>query len=560
MAADPKLTRKLSPVSHDEQSSIAPFYHRAFAILWGATVISNIGTWMQSAAAGWLMTALDPSPFVVSLVQVATLLPMFLFAIPAGALADIVDRRRLMIFIQIVVTVFGFAFAILVRVGQVSPNLLLAFMFLVAAAAALIMPVWQAIVPQLVSPRLLQPAIALNSAGVNVSRAIGPALAGIVIAAWGMDAPFWLNALSNIAVIAALLWWRPPDAKVVHNLPSERFLLAIGAGLRYARYNSYLRATLVRSLGFYVFASAYWALLPLVARNQIAGGPTLYGILLSAIGLGAVGGAVALPSLKRRLGPDRLVAAGTLGTAVALLLFAFARQSGVALTASVLAGVSWIAVLATLNVSAQVALPNWVRGRGLSISGTVMFGSLTLGSALWGQVATLAGLPAALAIAALGALTAIPLLWHWKLQTGPELDLKPSLHWPEPVVALENIESDRGPVLVTVQYEIRPEDKNDFLKAMMELESERRRDGAFSWNIFEDLGQKGRFVETFMLDSWLEHLRQHERVTNADRNLQETADRFQVSGAPKVTHLIAARSDSAETLPLHSATGNTDQA
>lgn len=296
MAADPKLTRKLSPVAHDEQSSIAPFYHRAFAVLWSATVISNTGTWMQSAAAGWLMTALDPSPFTVSLVQVAASLPMFLFAIPAGALADIVDRRRLMIFIQMAVTVFGFAFAILVRVGQVTPDFLLAFMFLAAAAAALIMPVWQSIVPQLVSPQLLQPAIALNSAGVNVSRAIGPALAGIVIAAWGMDAPFWLNALSNIAVIAALLWWRPLDAKVVHNLPSERFLLAIGAGLRYARYNPHLRATQIRALGFYVFASAYWALLPLVAREQIAGGPTFYGILLSAIGVGAVGGLLPCPS------------------------------------------------------------------------------------------------------------------------------------------------------------------------------------------------------------------------------------------------------------------------
>jgi MFS family permease len=233
MAADRELTRELSPAARDEQSSMAPFYHRAFAVLWGATVISNIGTWIQSAAAGWLMTDLDPRPFTVSLVQVAVSLPIFVFAIPAGALADIVDRRRLMILTQIVVTVFGFAFAIFVRLGQVTPDFLLAFMFLAATAAALIMPVWQSLVPQLVSPQLLQPAITLNVAGVNVSRAVGPALAGIIIAAWGMDAPFWLNALSNIAVIAALLWWwRAPNVALVRNLPSERFLLAIGTGLR----------------------------------------------------------------------------------------------------------------------------------------------------------------------------------------------------------------------------------------------------------------------------------------------------------------------------------------
>jgi MFS family permease len=541
MAAGRELTRGLSPAARDEQSSMAPFYHRAFAVLWGATVISNIGTWMQSAAAGWLMTDLDPHPFTVSLVQVAVSLPIFVFAIPAGALADIVDRRRLMILIQIVVTVFGFAFAIFVRLGQVTPNFLLAFMFLAATSAALIMPAWQSLVRQLVSPQLLQPAIALNVAGVNVSRAVGPALAGIIIAVWGMDAPFWLNALSNIAVIAALLWWRAPNVALVRNLPSERFLLAIGTGLRYARYNTDLRAAQIRALGFYLFASSYWALLPLIARDQIAGGPKLYGILLGAIGLGAIAGAFALPYLKRRLGPDWVVAVGTLGTVIALSLFAFAKQSGVALAASTLAGVSWIAVLATLNVSAQVALPGWVRGRGLSIFSTVMFGSLTLGSAIWGKVATLAGLPDALTIAALGALITVPLLWPWKLQTGAKVDLTPSMHWPEPVVVMDNIESDRGPVLVTVEYQISPEDRDDFLKAMAELEGERRRDGAFAWNIFEDIAQKGRFLETFMLDSWLEHLRQHERVTDADRNIQESALRFQIHGVPKVTHLIAAR-------------------
>jgi MFS family permease/quinol monooxygenase YgiN len=538
-AIDPKPMVGAAAKPSREGSSLSPFRHRVFTVLWVATVVSNIGTWMQNAAAGWLMTSLDPDPFAVSLVQVATSLPLFLFALPAGALADIVDRRRLLIVVQVMLAALVAAFGLMVWLGQVTSSLLLAFTFLAAAAAALIMPAWQSIVPQLVPREHLQPAVALNSVGLNVSRAVGPALAGIIIAAWGIAAPFWVNALSTLGVIAALIWWRTPDDGGAHQLPPEQFHRAVGAGLRHARHNPHLRATLIRAAGFFLFASAYWALLPLVARQQVAGGPGLYGILLGAIGAGAVAAAFALPWLKRHLGADRLVMAGTFGTAIALLLFAIARQPAVALAASVMAGVSWIAVLATINVSAQVALPGWVRGRGLSIFGTVMFGSLTLGSAVWGKVAALTSLPATHLAAALGALIAVPLLWRWKLQTGADLDLTPSMHWPEPVSATD-IAAEDGPVLVTVEYQIRPDDRAAFLDVLRKLAGERRRDGAFEWGVFEDVAQPGRLVETFMLDSWIEHLRQHQRVTQADRSAQEAVNRFQVDGAPKVSHLLAA--------------------
>jgi MFS family permease len=530
---------KTAPIERPtDNSSLSPFRFLTFTVLWAATVVSNIGTWMQNAAASWLMTSLNPDPFTVSLVQVATSLPLFLFALPAGALADIVDRRRLLIGVQVAVTVLVAAFGVLVWVGRATPLFLLTFSFLAATAAALILPAWQSIVPQLVPREQLQPAVALNSVGLNVSRAVGPALAGIIIAAWGLAAPFWINAVTTLGVIAALIWWHPRDEGEARHLPAEQFHRAIAAGLRYARHNPHLRATLIRAAGFFIFASAYWALLPLVARNQIAGGPKLYGILLGAIGVGAVCAAFALPWLKRRLGADRLVAGGTIGTAVALVLFALAKEPAVALAASLIAGVSWIAILATINVSAQVALPSWVRGRGLSIFGTVMFGSLTLGSALWGKVATLTSLPVAHLIAAAGATLAVPLLWSQKLQTGADLDLAPSMHWPAPVL-LPNIEPDRGPVLVTVEYLVRPQDRDEFLAAIAKLAGERRRDGAFDWGVYEDTAREGRFVETFKVDSWIEHMRQHERVTQADRELQESVNRFQISGAPTVTHLIA---------------------
>ena len=536
MAIGTNATKSAPPLG--DASTLSPFRFATFTVLWVATVVSNIGTWMQNAAASWLMTGLDPDPFIVSLVQVATSLPLFLFALPAGALADIVDRRRLLISMQVALSVLVAAFGVLVWVGNVTPSFLLAFSFLAATVAALVMPAWQSIVPQLVPREHLQPAVALNSVGLNVSRAVGPALAGIIIAAWGIAAPFWINAATTIGVIAALIWWHPRDEGNLHHLPAEQFHSAIAAGLRHARHNPHLRSTLIRAAGFFIFASAYWALLPLVARNQVVGGPKLYGILLGAIGAGAVTASFALPWLKRRLGADQLVAAGTIGTAISLVLFAVAKQPPVALAASLIAGISWIAILATINVSAQVALPSWVRGRGLSVFGTVMFGSLTLGSALWGKVAALTSLPMAHLIAAAGATLAVPLLWSQKLQTGADLDLTPSMHWPAPVL-LPNIEPDRGPVLVTVEYLIRAQDRDEFLAAIAKLAGERRRDGAFDWGVYEDTAREGRFIEAFKVDSWIEHLRQHERVTHADRELQESVNRFQISGAPTVTHLIA---------------------
>lgn len=519
-------------------STLAPFRSAAFTVLWIATVASNVGTWMQNAAAGWLMTGLDPDPFVVALVQVATMMPMFLLGLPAGALADIVDRRRLLVAINVAATAVVAVLGLLVWLDRVTPAILLAFTFLTGCAAALIAPAWQAVVPQLVPRQDLTAAVALNSVGINISRAIGPALAGVIIGAAGLAMPFWLNALSNLGVIAALLWWRPAESGT-RRLPPEHFAAAMQVGLRHARNNPHLRATLIRAAGFFVFASAYWALLPLVARDQVAGGPQLYGNLLGAIGAGAVGGALLLQPLKARLGADALATAGTVGSALALVLFGLARHPAVAFGASIVAGVSWIAVLAVVNVSAQLALPGWVKGRGLALFATVQFGAMTAGSALWGQVAAAVGLPATHMLAAAGALVAVPLLRHWKLHSAAGVDHTPSLHWPAPV-AVHDVDNDRGPVLVTVAYRIRPEDRAPFLEALGALARQRLRDGAYDWGVFEDAAEPGRVLETFRLASWLEHLRQHERVTQADRALQARVNAFHAGPeAPVVAHLIA---------------------
>jgi predicted MFS family arabinose efflux permease len=519
-------------------SFVAPFRHSAFAVIWTATLISNVGGWMYSAASGWLMTTLNPDPLIVALVQAAGTLPICLFALPAGALADIFDKRKFLIVVETLTTVVSAIYAAMVWLGLATPGNLLLFTFLIGAAGALTVPAWQAVVPQLVPKDDLPPAIAANSVGVNISRAIGPAISGVTISGIGIAAPFWINAISNLGIVGVLLWWRPAKRSSTL-LPAERFGAAILAGLRYARHNLHLRGTLMRAAGFFLFASSYWALLPLVARQQIVGGPGLYGVLLGVIGIGAVSGAFLLPWLKSKLGPDRVMAVGALGQALAMVLYGLARDPVTALVASLIAGASWIAALATLSISAQVALPDWVRGRGLALYTTVFFGCLTIGSATWGEIAALAGLPAAHFLAAAGAVAAIPLTWRWKLQTGAGFDLTPSAHWPMPITT-QDIASDRGPVLVTVEYHIRPQDRETFLDAIAQLEHERRRDGAYAWGVFEDAAEEGRIVETFLVESWMEHLRQHERVTNADRLVQDAVHRFQMSGPPKVTHFIAA--------------------
>ena len=518
--------------------AFAPFGHSAFAVLWLATVASNVGTWMNDVGSAWLMTELSPSPLVVAAVQASTTLPMFLFALLAGAVADIVDRRLLLIVVNLVLAVTAVALATLTAAGVMTPALLLAFTFVFGTGAAFIAPAWQAIVPQLVPRETLTSAIALNSMGINVARAIGPALAGILIVAAGSAAPFAANALSYVGIVAALVWWRPPtrsDGELARETLSGAFV----GGLRFALASRALKATLVRAAAFFLFASAYWAMLPLVARTVLSGGPGLYGNLMGAAGAGAVAAALLMPRLKGRVGADGLVAGGTLGTALALVAFALVREPAVAIGASLLAGASWIAVLANLNVSAQTALPDWVRARGLSVFITVFFGSMTVGSLLWGQIANASGIPTALLVAAAGAVLAIPLTWRFKLMQAAGADHTASAHWPQPIVS-DDVEPDRGPVLITVEYDVAPENAEPFAAAMRDVQQERRRHGAVGWSLQQDAAEPNLWLETFRHGSWLGHQRQHARGSHDDADIEAIARRHHRGPeAPRVRHLLA---------------------
>jgi predicted MFS family arabinose efflux permease len=535
-------------------SAWTPFRHPAFAVLWTAMLVSNIGTWMHDVGAGWLMTTLAPSPLMVALVQAASTLPVFLLALPSGALADIVDRRGLLIAAKSGMALFALGLGVVVLTDHVTPAVLLGFTFAMGLGTALVSPAWQAIVPQLVPRTDLASAVALNSVGINVSRAIGPALGGAVIAALGLAAPFFLNAFSFLAVIGALIWW-PQPPRVRPTLPGERWLAAMRMGARYARSSPPLRATFVRAVAFLIFASAYWALLPLIAREQLGGGAGLYATLVTCIGGGAVGGALLLPRFRERFGAGRVVFASALLTAGVLVVFALRSEPALGAAAAVVAGAAWISALSSFNVSAQMSLPDWVRARGLALFSAVLYGSLAGGSALWGQTAAILGISGALLVAAAGIVVAALLTMRVPLQTGGELDLTPSAAWPEPVVA-GTVDADRGPVMVTIEYRVDPSRVAGFLAALDALAPARRRNGAFAWGVFRDAGDQSRYLEYFMEESWTEHLRHHARVTKTDRELQARVLAFHLGPEPPHIEHLLAPGDPLKSADLSAVTGS----
>jgi MFS family permease len=514
------------------------FGNRAFAVIIAASAVANIGVAMFDTASAWLMTSLNPDPMVVSAVQMATTLPMFLLTVPAGALSDIFDPRRLLIGAQLYVVAIAVTFAVVVSLHVVGEWGLLATTFLLCAGGALAAPAWLLITPLLVPKEELDNAIAINNTSFNVARAVGPALAGLAIASFDVDFPFWFYAAASIVIVAALIWWRAPRRQV-ESLPTERFLAAVSTGLRYTHNNPDMLATMVRAVAFFLFASAYWALLPLVARHQMHNGPMIYGILFGMIGLGSIVGSLLLDGLKARLGTEGSAALATLGTILALIGFAACREPVVAIAASFVAGASWIVMMTTLFVSAQVALPDWVLGRGLAVFLTVYFGAMTLGSAVWGEIANVEGLSHALYIAAAGALVAMALTRRWKLHTGAARDLTPSMHWRAPAFA-HRLANDEGPILVTVEYHIDPKDRAAFVAALHDIGLERRRDGAYAWGAFEDAAIEGRFVETSLIQSFLELKYLRARVTNADRILEQKAFSYLLK-PPEINFLVAPR-------------------
>jgi MFS family permease len=522
----------------DPRSTWSPLRHTIFRWLWIASVASNIGTWFQNVGASWMMTTLSPSPTLVAMVQAATSLPMFLLSLPSGAVADVLDRRRLLLVTQTWMTLAAFGLWAFTAAHATTPGLLLTFTFLLGLGAALNGPAWQASIPEMVPREDLPAAVTLGSIGFNIARALGPALAGLVVAAAGPAVTFLVNAVSFLGVLVVLFFWRRPAEEAM--LPAERIWGAMTTGLRYVRHAPEVIAPTIRGCTFVLCGASLWALLPLVAKQDLKSGPEGYGLLLGALGIGAVAGAMALPHLKRGNSMDAVVAVATLVFAGATLALAYVHSFWVLMVAMLLAGGAWLSLLSSLNVAVQTVVPSWVTGRALSVYMLVFYAGLAGGSALWGVVGEHLGVSRALLVSAIGMIVGLAATFRIHLRSGEGLNLAPSRQWPAPIVARDP-EPDRGPVMVTVRYRIDPARAEEFAETMRGVRRIRLRDGAMQWGLFVDSARPDLHTEVFLVKSWIEHLRQHERVTHEDSDVQERARAFHVGPEPPVIeHLIGA--------------------
>jgi len=522
----------------------SPLKNPTYAVLFIATVLSNIGTWMHEVGASWKMTEMTQDPAMVALIQTAVALPIFFFALPAGAIADIFNRRRLLIAINTCALVCAFLLAVIMQSGGITPLLLLAFTFALGVCAAFIAPAWQAIVPSLVGKEQLSAAVSLNGVGINISRAIGPALAGALIVSVSLEAPFWVNAISYIFIIGALIWWKPNE-EVHSGLPKEHILPAMISGVKYAKHSKPLISTLVRAAAFFIAASAFWALLPIIVNQGLNAPASVFGIATGLVGAGALFGAVFLPKLKAKFHPSSLLFGVSILDATLFAVFALTFNVTVLLIVCFLFGSAWIIALANLNVSAQTALPNWVRARGLAIFLTIFFGAMSLGSLIWGNVASHLPLTYTLFIASGVLVIGALLTTKFKLNLGSDKDLEPDLHWPTPktddsVLNQENV-NDASPVLITIEYKIDKTHRADFLSRIGQLGEARKRNGAYQWGVMQDTENAETFVEYFFESSWLHHLHHHERTSGDDKKVQQEVNvMHKGENPPQVRHMVGA--------------------
>ena len=524
-------------------NAFGPLKIPLFRDRWVASTVSSLGTWMQDTAGTWLMTLLTTSPLLIALMQTAASLPVLFLGLLAGATADIYERRRLLIFWQCWMLASVAVLAVLTFVGVITPVTLLLFTFLLNIGSAMNNPAWQAIVPELVPREEIPNAVTLNAASNNIARALGPALGGLMIAAYavphrGAGWVFALNSASFAGVIWILWKWkRTPIYKSA--LPAERIAGSVRSGLRYLRYAPDLQGPLIRSFIFTFFVSAVWALLALVAKRDLHQGAMGYGILNGCLGVGAVVGATQLARIRQRVDADTLL----LGTGVyyvaTMLLLALVPIPAVAIVALLGAGFAWTTTMSTLNVSVQMSVPAWVYARALGVYLMAFQGGLALGSVLWGAIADRTSTRVSLICAAIGLAASLPFMQRIHILKGMLPDLTP-YRWKGPLPGFAaTADPDEGPVRISVDYRVAAEDYAAFTHAVRGLEGVRLRGGAVRWGIYRDAADPEHLNETFIMESWLDFLRSRERMTAADQAIREQVYALHKGAEhPKITFQI----------------------
>ena len=519
------------------QPALVPLKQPVFAMLWTAWLIANLTMSMSDVAAAWLMTTLTHSPVMVALVATASTLPVFLLGLPSGAMADIIDRRRYYAATQVWVSCTSIVIALTAFAGLLNAPVLLLLTFLNGIGLAMRWPVFAAIVPDVVSRDDLPQALALNAISMNLSRVIGPVVAGGLIASMGGGAVFMLNAIFSVVGFILIMRWKSTPKKSA--LPGERFVGAMRVGLQHVRQSPRMRIVLLRIFIFFFHSTALMALMPLIAKEMHGGGPAMFTIMLSSMGAGAVAAALYFPKLRERYSRDGFVRFGTLGHALTSALVVLVPEIWVAIPAMALLGMAWISSANSLSISAQMALPNWVRARGMSVYQMALMGGAALGALWWGQVAEWASIrTAVLAAAGLGVVMLI-LTRKLTVDGGEHQDFTPAQARVVSEVAVD-LDPDDGPVMVTVEYRIDTSRSEEFMAVLEETRSARLRLGVLSWSLFKDVAVPGRYLEYFVDESWLEHQRRLERFTAADVELRNRRQAFQIDGSiPIVTRYVA---------------------
>ncbi|OLC33454.1 MAG: hypothetical protein AUH84_06975 [Thaumarchaeota archaeon 13_1_40CM_4_38_7] len=498
---------------------------------------SDIGAAMQTVGSGWLITSLSPSPFIVALLQMATSLSIFLLALPAGALADIVDRRKLFLGTQYFSLAVAAILSILTFGGFTTSSILVVFTFLLGLGNAMSLPVNIVIQTDLVPRKKALAAMTLFSVAIYIGLAVGPLLGGLVVAAAGPWAVFMLNALSFVGIIVFLHRWRKqPERKL---LPPEQVIGAIRTGLRYMRHSLHVRALFVRDFSLTICGSALVSLLPLLARNEAGSNSILFGILIGAFGIGGmISGVVIVPRIKK-ISIEKRVTSATILYAVAMAVLSFQHEIIIVFIGIFAVGTALIIITSSLNFVAYNSVASWVRTRVVSVHQMIYWGGVAIGSIVWGIVAEIWGIPTALLAASIGIVIGLVTSTLYKLKPLTDVDMTPSMHWSMPRVMVDIDEHEGGSVLVEIEFQIDPARSHEFESAMKKVRSLRLRDGAINWELFHDIENPSRYVEMFTSESWTEHLRQHERITKADLAIEQYAISFHMGkDLPRISHLI----------------------
>jgi predicted MFS family arabinose efflux permease len=510
-------------------SIMAPLRHSVFRRIWLASLVSNLGILIQGVGAAWAMTQMASSADKVALVQTALMLPVMLISMPAGAIADMHDRR-IVALVSLAVALSGAtALTILAWLNLISPNILLALCFVVGSGMALFGPAWQASVSEQVPAETLPSAVALNGISYNIARSFGPAIGGIVVATAGAVAAFAVNALLYLPLVVVLFMWNRTSEP--SRLPRERLNRAIVSGVRYIANSPSIRTVLARTLVTGLLGGSVSALMPLVARDLLHGGAQTYGIMLGAFGMGAVLGALNIAEVRKRLSGEAAVRACALSMAGAIAAVAMSRQPVLTAAALVLAGAVWMLAVALFNIGVQLSAPRWVAGRSLAAFQASIAGGIALGSWGWGHLTDLAGVETALLVSA-GLMGLSPLLGLWlRMPPVGARNEAASEVLADPEVRL-SLTGRSGPLVVEIEYRVAPDNARLFHNVMQEVQLSRQRNGAYGWSIARDIADPELWTERYHCPTWLDYLRQRNRATQSERALHQLAIDFHLGPDP----------------------------